>query len=353
MPVVRAEVIAEIRQLAARRLASIDQLVAAPAEPPGQRPQASCPETFTATDADGQVVGAGTCEHWTGEADSLDLAWGATRRFTLAPHIAGAKGAGAEVAGAKGAGAEVAGTKGAGAAVAGALDQLVGQWRDHLRQLPAAAGDDTAALVHWPSRDIEGVGPLLAHGLWPLTTLAVRVTRKQVAARADAAVPVGIQIRRAGPADLDVVAHLGLAEIRYDAHFGCVVERPGALASMRDYAAPLLALPEPWAWIAERAGAKVGMLLAEPPSAAAWTASMTSRWPAAYLMSMFVAPDERGSGLGTALTEQFHRAVRAAGVEATLLHYEQFNPLSVPFWSQQGYRPLWAAFEARPARSLT
>jgi hypothetical protein len=32
-----------------------------------------------------------------------------------------------------------------------------------------------------------------------------------------------------------------------------------------------------------------------------------------------------------------------------LLHYEQTNPLSAPFWSRQGYRPLWTSWESRPA----
>jgi hypothetical protein len=39
-------------------------------------------------------------------------------------------------------------------------------------------------------------------------------------------------------------------------------------------------------------------------------------------------------------------------VAVTLLHYEQTNPLSVPFWSQQGYRPLWTSWAARPARTI-
>jgi hypothetical protein len=28
------------------------------------------------------------------------------------------------------------------------------------------------------------------------------------------------------------------------------------------------------------------------------------------------------------------------------------NPLSAPFWSQQGYRPLWTTWEARPASAI-
>jgi hypothetical protein len=47
-----------------------------------------------------------------------------------------------------------------------------------------------------------------------------------------------------------------------------------------------------------------------------------------------------------------HREIEDAGVAVTLLHYEQTNPLSVPFWSQQGYRPLWTSWEAKPAQTL-
>jgi hypothetical protein len=49
---------------------------------------------------------------------------------------------------------------------------------------------------------------------------------------------------------------------------------------------------------------------------------------------------------------RFHRAAEAADVAVTLLHYAQLNPRSMPFWSQQGYRPLWTLWEAHPASSL-
>jgi hypothetical protein len=39
-------------------------------------------------------------------------------------------------------------------------------------------------------------------------------------------------------------------------------------------------------------------------------------------------------------------------VPAGAVHYEQMNPLSAPFWSQQGYRPLWTEWAARPAAAL-
>ena len=67
---------------------------------------------------------------------------------------------------------------------------------------------------------------------------------------------------------------------------------------------------------------------------------------------MYVQPDDRGHGAGPALVGQLHREADAAGVAVTLLHHEQVNPLSGPFWSRQGYRPLWTSWEARPARTL-
>ena len=69
-------------------------------------------------------------------------------------------------------------------------------------------------------------------------------------------------------------------------------------------------------------------------------------------MLMFVAPGERAGGIGAELVARLHADIAAAGVPVTLLHYEQVNPLSAPFWSQQGYRPLWITWEARPARAI-
>ena len=51
--------------------------------------------------------------------------------------------------------------------------------------------------------------------------------------------------------------------------------------------------------------------------------------------------------------DEINRAVLdARGVDITLLHYAQLNPLSAPFWSRMGYRPLWTGWEVRPAASL-
>jgi GNAT superfamily N-acetyltransferase len=74
--------------------------------------------------------------------------------------------------------------------------------------------------------------------------------------------------------------------------------------------------------------------------------------PVAYLDLMAVLPGERSRRVGAALAAGLNREVEAAGVPVTLLHYGLLNPLAAPFWSQQGYRPLWTSWEARPARAI-
>jgi GNAT superfamily N-acetyltransferase len=71
-----------------------------------------------------------------------------------------------------------------------------------------------------------------------------------------------------------------------------------------------------------------------------------------YLLLLGVSQGVRGGGIGARLVTRFHAEAQAAGVGLVLLHYAQVNPLSMPFWSQQGYRPLWTAWEAWPARAI-
>lgn len=266
----------------------------------------------------------GRCEHWAGAPGSLELAWGAARRFRLDPRVAGPD-------------------------VRGALDALLTMWRDHLAGEPGTGEDDTAAVVGWPSRDIAGHRVLLDHGLFPLAVIAARPAGRD--GRAGPPQP-GLGIRPAGPADLDSVVALGMETIRYDAHFGTVIERPDSAAALRREAEARLAAPSTWTWLAERDGSPVGLLYAQGPGQADWIAPLARPAPVAYLELMAVLPGARGAGVGAALTAVYHAAADAAGVAVTLLYYEQMNPLSAPFWSQQGYRPLWTDWEARPAAAL-
>ena len=319
MPPVTSDTASAVGERAARRLAALDPLLAAPPVPAG------CGAELAVTGPDGSTTAVGTCEHWAGEPGSLELTWGAVRRFQLTPQIAGPD-------------------------VPAALDELLTRWRDHLAAVPEAAEEDTAVVLTWPTRDVDGPRTLLRHGLAPRAGIAARPAGRQAAA----GLPVepGVQIRQAGPADLDTVVRLGLETIRYDAHFGTVIERPETPAALRREVAQALAAADPWVWLAERDGDPFGLLYAERPEFAGWVAPMVRGAPVAYLELMEILPGERGRGVAAALVGELHRAADDFGVEVTLLHYEQVNPLSGPFWHQQGYRPLWTSWEARPAGTL-
>jgi len=321
-----------IGALVMRRWQEIDPLL----PEPGPLPQ-GCGIEFTIAGGTGEPAAAATCEHCEAAPGSLDTAWGTARRFQFAPQITGPD-------------------------IGGTLDRLLGQWRDHLAGLPGTGSPDTAAVVNWPSRDIDGVKALVRRGFAPLAVVAARTTSRRPAGPGSRAMPdeesgnrprlAGVRIRRAGPADIDAVVRLGLEVIRYDAHFGNGGERPDTVGALRHEADEMLAGPQPWIWLAERDGQAIGLLAAQRPELAGWIAPLVGQAPVAYLMLMFVAPGERASGIGAELVARLHADVRAAGVPVTLLHYEQVNPLSAPFWSQQGYRPLWLTWEARPARAI-
>lgn len=317
---------------AAQRWQAIDPLLPAPGKLPS-----GCGAELIVAGADGQPAAYGTCEHWEGEPGTLELAWGAARRFRLTTQIAGAD-------------------------VANALDQLLSLWRDHLADVPGAEGEDTAAVVSWPSRDIDGIATLRRHGLTPMLVFAARATPagppRRAARPARSTLPAtgsaaeGARIRRAGAADIDVVNHLAMEVFRYDERLGGVIERPGTADAMRREAAALLAGPQAWTWLAERDGKTVGMLTAHKPESAGSLAPLVRPAAAAYLFLAFIVAGERGSGIGSALVAELHREIDSAAVAVTLVDYEPANPLSVPFWSQHGYRPLWTSWEARPARAI-
>lgn len=309
-------------ELAGRRWQAIDPLLPAI---PGWTPGCGAGLAVDGPDPDCGLVAVGSCSHWAGEPGSLDLIEGAAQRFRLTPYLTGSD-------------------------VLPALDTLLSRWRDHLATVPEAAGEDTAAVICWPSRDVAGVRALVAHGLMPHGVIAAWSASRRPAVVA--ACPPGVRIRRATLADLDVVTRMTMEVVRFDANFGGLIERPGTTEALRARIAGPLGEDDPWTWLAERDGVPVGLLVAERPEVAGWIAPRTCESPVAYLLALFVAPAERGAGVGAALTGQLHHTAALARVSVILLEYEQVNPLSVPFWGGQGYRPLWTTWEVRPARML-
>ena len=170
MPSVSPDTASTVGEQAAKRLAGLDPLLPVPAVPAG------CGAELAVTGPDGSIAAVGACEHWAGEPGSLELTWGAVRRFQLTPQIAGPD-------------------------VPAALDELLTRWRDHLASVPEAAGEDTAVVLTWPTRDADGPLTLLRHGLAPRAVIAARAAGR----RAATGVPLepGVRIRQAGPADLD------------------------------------------------------------------------------------------------------------------------------------------------------
>jgi GNAT superfamily N-acetyltransferase len=320
MPWVVREAVRDVNRAVARRWHAIDPLLPDPAALP-----AGCAEPLVVNGDNGRLAGLGVCVHQHVPPQSLNQTWGTADRFTLVPRLPGQD-------------------------VGAAADLLLAEWRDHLAGLGATRGPDTAASVVWPSLDITGVQALLRHGLQPLTVIAVR-TRPNGPPPAPRPA-YGATIRQAGPADEEAVLDLELRLIRYDMHFGGPVWRAATARLVREEVRTSLARPATWTWLAERGGRAVGLLVAQPPQESGWIAGMTSRSPAAYLQTMFIEGQERGTGIGAALVRNLHARLDGMGVAVTLLHHSQVNPLSAPFWYRMGYRPLWTNWEARPASAL-
>jgi GNAT superfamily N-acetyltransferase len=318
---VTPDVMDDINEAAGRRWRDLDPMLPVPREVPE-----GCPVRLVAAGDNGRPAGFGVCRHQHVPADALEQVWGATTRFVLTPRLCEPD-------------------------VYPALDELLGQWRDHLAGLPAADNGETAAMLEWPCRDISGVNALLKHGMQPISVIAVRPAGRAMLV-ADSGTPDDVVIRAATPDDLDGVTELEMGVIRFDAQFGAAILRPATEALVRDATRKALARRQDWVWVAERSEGLVGLVHVLPPEESAWIAGMTRPCATAYLQSMFAAPDERGAGLGAALVRRAHDELDARGISVTLLHYAQLNPLSGPFWSRMGYRPLWTGFQSRPADAL-
>ena len=321
MPWVVRDTVDEINRAVGRRWQGLDRLL-----PPRAELPEGCAAPFVATGANGRPGGLAACRHEHVKAGTLNQTWGTADRFSLIARLREAD-------------------------TSAALDDLVGQWRDHLAGLPGTRAGDTAAMITWPARDVSGVTTLLRHGLQPITVIAVRPARSTVAGPRPAG-DESLVIREAAPADLDVVTELEMGVIRYDALFGAAILRPATEELVRAETQAALAVRPARAWLAERDGEPVGLVHVQPPEQSRWIAGMTRAGVTVYLQTMFVRPGYRGGGVGEALVRHVHAVLDARGVDTTLLHFAQLNPLSAPFWSRMGYRPLWTGWEVRPAASL-
>jgi GNAT superfamily N-acetyltransferase len=250
------------------------------------------------------------------DPDSLVATWGALRQHLLTVRLAGAD-----------------------------LGPLLDRWEEHLARVAAPGDEDCAAIVTWPSRDTAAVPALVHHGFAPLIVTAVR----RAGAVTAAPIAPGVKIRYATKSDLVACVALNVEVVRYDSQFGALTERQSTEPGLRQQMTELLDRDRPCIWLAEIDGRPAGIVTVDLPPHSDWMAGRTSASPVAYVGLGGVRADLRGGGIGSALVTQVHRELDEAGIAATLLHYALPNPRSAPFWSVQGYRPLWTSWHRRPA----
>jgi GNAT superfamily N-acetyltransferase len=219
-----------------------------------------------------------------------------------------------------------------------AMAELLDRWE---RLDGVRPGPDSTAVLTWPSRDTAMTRTLLKHGFAPQTVLAVR--RSSVPAPAGSA--SAVVVRRLAAADLDAAAALWMQEDRWDEQFGSMAVRASTQGHIQRELESALDPEGLWCWVAERDGAIVGLVAVQPPQRAAWAVSASSFSSGVYVTCGVVAEGSRGGGIGSALMRDVYASVDTAGIPVSLLHYAALNPLSGPFWSRCGYRPLttvWA-----------
>ncbi|MDT7782052.1 MAG: hypothetical protein QOF58_471 [Pseudonocardiales bacterium] len=293
------------------RFTSLDPLLPSAVEPPTDG------HVITAALADGARV-AGVISHKTYEEQSTIRLWSTAQVWELLPLVGNSQG----------------------------MDALLTRFRRHL-DTQDVHDDDSACVVHWPSRDTKAARAFLDHGLVPLSVLAVRL--RTPAAR----VPRTLTIRRATPHDLDSVLELSLAELEYSSFVGSTLVRPEARAIKQRALAERLANASP-IWLAERDGIAVALaecaIVSSEPGTPAAMRLPRGRW--GYVNCVSVLPGARGTGIGQQLVAYAHQELHRMGAVGTYLYYNPPNPLSSVFWPRQGYRPLWTVWEVRPAAAL-
>jgi GNAT superfamily N-acetyltransferase len=292
------------------RFASLDPLLPPAAEPPADG------HVITAALADGTRV-AGVVSHQSFEPHSTTRLWSAAEVWELMPLVGTTQG----------------------------MDALLTRWRQLLDT--KEIGEDTACVVHWPSRDTKAARAFLDHGLVPLSVLGIRLRTPQQQ------LPRTLTIRRATPHDLESVLELSLAELEYSSFVGSTIVRPEAAALKRRALAERLAKASP-IWLAERDGIAVALaecaIVSSEPGTSAAARLPRGRW--GYVNCVSVLPGARGTGIGQQLVAHAHQELHRMGTVGTYLYYNPPNPLSSVFWPRQGYRPLWTVWEVRPASAL-
>jgi GNAT superfamily N-acetyltransferase len=217
-------------------------------------------------------------------------------------------------------------------------EQLAAMLPDFLEHAASIADRPTSASVTLPSRDVDRGRVAREAGMQPMAVLALTSPPVVVGSGSH-----GVEIRDAAADDAEALAALWWEQAHYEGRIGALRATPAIQAAI-GRAVPGVISGGGTTLVAVRDSTVVGTVFAETPEHSTWASSRVRAASTSYLSMASTTESARGSGVATALVDELHRRHRAAGVEASALHYSAFNPLSVPFWSQRGYRPFLTSF---------
>ncbi len=210
-----------------------------------------------------------------------------------------------------------------------------------LAHAAAIADRPTQAAITLPRSDVHRCRVVREAGLPPIAMLAIADLRRSRGMPFDAS----IAVRDARPEDAQDLIRLYWDEAEYEARLGTLRLSPEIRASIAAEVPAIIAGPGR-TLLAERDGRVVGAVIAQSPADSAWATARVDIEPVSYLAVASTSPTARGGGVGTALVAELHRRHVSGGIIASALHYSAYNPLSIPFWSRCGYRPLLTTYAA-------
>lgn len=157
--------------------------------------------------------------------------------------------------------------------------------------------------------------------------------------QADDSVPPGIEVRRAGTADLETVIAQGAVLPEHQAQSPVFGGHPMPTdEELRAECSEELADPEVATFIAYREGQPLGSLVMVPAEKSNMHSSVASPEQAALLAFAATIPEARGLGAGLALTNAGLAWARENGYPVVVTDWRETNLLSSRFWPARGFR---------------
>ncbi|MGI8679531.1 MAG: GNAT family N-acetyltransferase [Jatrophihabitans sp.] len=200
----------------------------------------------------------------------------------------------------------------------------------------------SAASLTLPSRDVDRCRVAREAGLTATAILAVADLGRPARAAVRPACTTMV-VRDAEPVDAEPVARLWCEQAEYEARVG-TLRVSAAIRAAITTGVPRYIANGSMVLVGEVDGVPSGAVVAETAEASSWSGTMLALDPVSYLAMASTTAAARGRGVASQLVTELHRRHRAAGIAASALHYSAYNPLSIPFWSRHGYRPVLTSF---------